>query len=434
MATNAGRTLQDIMRLSPAQRKEYYTADIGYVVIDGNKFDNFGVYSFLWEKSYVKEPTRSSDGSIGNLDSYATFLTGHLQIDFSLMSIDYYRTLMKLIYSKNEFTVECYDIVNDKMIKLRMYFATEEMPTLLTIAQKLQKSSEEWEEWIELVGIQEYTVELIGTNNDLDTIGVIYHYNPPSSTGQSDTTIGESDVVAGDEIIIGGAADWQTETFNGQYKFKYWCDKADGSGAIFIDSQAYTVNSDLVLYAIWEATSSHTLTYNYGLGKPRYDSNNEPIYNKQISYGTPLGTLPSSEEVPSVTYDKVEYKGADSPYYNGGWYKTPVKATAETPVEEDGVLTYESVPLTSATLYWLNRDTTIYQLYDTKSYAVNFNSNGGTPTFNSITAKYGTSIALPNPIRNGFTFKGWYLNGKSFSGTMPPFNITLVAEWQENEE
>lgn len=427
-----GRTIQEIMRLSPEQRKEYYTADIGYVIIDGNKFDNYGTYSFIWEKSYVKEPVRSQgNGNIGNLDSYATFLTGHLQIDFSIMSIDYYRTLMKLIYSKNEFTVECYDIVNDKMIKLKMYFATEEMPTLYTISQKLQKSAEEWEEWIELVGVQDYTVELIGTNNDLDTISVVYHYNPPSSTGLTDRTEAEPDVVIGDEIIIGGAADWQTETFSGQYKFKYWCDKADGTGAIFIDGQAYTVNSDTVLYAIWEATTSNTLTYNYGLGTPRYDSNNEPIYNKQISYGTALGELPNSEEVPSVIYNDVTYSGADSPYYNGAWYKTPVKATAETPVDEDGVVTYQSVPVTSETLYWLHRDTTIYQLYDIKSYTVTFNSNGGTPTFSSISAKYGTNVPLPTPAREGFTFKGWYLTGSLFSGTMPPFNITLVAEWEK---
>lgn len=431
MATGTGRTIQEIMRLTPVQRREYYSVDIGNVVIDGNKFDNYGAYSFIWEKSYVKSPERSQgNGVIGNLDSYATFLTGHFKIDFSVMSIDYYRTLMKLIYSKNEFTVECYDVVYNKRIKLKMYFSTEEMPTLFTIAEKLQKSKDEWEEYIELVGVEGYTVEMIGTNNDLDTISVVYHLNPPEDTAQIDQTIGESDVTAGDEIIIGGAADWQTETFSGRYKFKYWSDKADGTGAIFIDGQAYTVNQDTVLYAIWQATTSNTLTYNYGLGTPLYDSENNAINNKTISYGTPIGTLPNSLTVPSVIYDEQKYEGANSPYYNGGWYKTPVKATAETPIEEDGVITYQSVPLKSTDTYWKHTDTTIYQIYDIKSYTVTFNSNGGT-TFNNVNAKYGTSVALPNPKKDGYTFKGWYLNGKQFTGTMPPFNITLIAEWEQ---
>lgn len=46
------RTIQEIMRLSPEQRRNEYTAvDIGNVIIDGNVFTNYGTYSFLWEKS-----------------------------------------------------------------------------------------------------------------------------------------------------------------------------------------------------------------------------------------------------------------------------------------------------------------------------------------------------------------------------------------------
>lgn len=246
-------TIQEIMMLSPSQRYSQYKAvNINEVIIDGNKFTNYGAYSFLWEKAYVKSPERASNGSMSNLDSQATFITGHLKIDFSLISIDDYRRLMQLVYAKNEFTVECYDIVWDKTIKIKMYFATEEMPKLWTIAEKMQKDINEWENWITLVGMQSYTVEMIGTNNDLDTINVSYHYNPPSSTGESEQTANETDVYKGEEIIIGSIINWQNNTFNNTYKFKNWNTKADGSGFTYIDGNAYTINNDTELYAIWE--------------------------------------------------------------------------------------------------------------------------------------------------------------------------------------
>ena len=132
-------TIAEILRMSLEERKQAYSVSglstfdnkpigIETVIIDGNPFTDYGAFSFLWEKSYVKSPERSGDGTISNLNSYATFLTPHLKIDFSMMSIDSYRILMRdLLYKKNEFLVTCYDIVNDTMTTNKMYFSTEEM-------------------------------------------------------------------------------------------------------------------------------------------------------------------------------------------------------------------------------------------------------------------------------------------------------------------
>ena len=141
-------TIGKILRYSLEERKgsrfnvggvdrEGKPIGISVVKIDGNEFTDYGAFSFLWEKSYVKSPERSGDGSIGNLNSYATFVTPHLKIDFSMMSIDSYRILMKLLYEKNEHIVQCYDIVNNEFTTNNMYFATEEMPKLWTIARAL---------------------------------------------------------------------------------------------------------------------------------------------------------------------------------------------------------------------------------------------------------------------------------------------------------
>lgn len=247
------RTIEQIMRMSPEERRgEYEAVDIGNVVIDGNIFENYGAYSFLWEKTYVKSPTRSNNGSITNLDSYTTFVTGHFKIHFSLMSIDYYRKLMQLLYAKNEHTVTCYDVVYNKRISLNMYFTTEEMPKLYTLAHRVQSmSSDEWESYVELLGVQDLTVEMVSTNTEIDTCTITYHLNPPVS-GYADTTKQIRNIAKGGEVFIGTDANMQSNTFGNRYKFAKWNTKADGTELNYINEQVYTINFDLVLYARWE--------------------------------------------------------------------------------------------------------------------------------------------------------------------------------------
>lgn len=175
-----GRTIEEIMKLPLEERRDSYEANaISTVIIkNGNTtvtLRDYTAYSFVWEKSYIKSPSRSNSGAMSNIEDCKTFVTGHFKIDFSLISIDDYREIMKMVYSgKNEFEVTCYDIVYDRVITLKMYFATEEMPKLWTIANKMQKSNEEWEDWVELVGVQGYTIEMIGTNNDNDIIATYF--------------------------------------------------------------------------------------------------------------------------------------------------------------------------------------------------------------------------------------------------------------------
>lgn len=247
------RTIEQIMRMSPQERRsEYEAVNIGNVVIDGNVFENYGTYSFLWEKTYVKSPTRSNNGSISNLDSYTTFITGHFKINFSLMSIDYYRKLMQLLYAKNEHTVTCYDIVFNRRITLNMYFTTEEMPKLYTLAHRVQSmSSDEWDDYVELLGVQDLSVEMISTNTEIDTCTITYHLNPPVS-GYSDTTKQITNIAKGNEVFIGSGANMQSNTFGNRYKFAKWNTKADGTELNYIDEQKYTINFNLTLYAQWE--------------------------------------------------------------------------------------------------------------------------------------------------------------------------------------
>ena len=246
--------------MSPSERKAAYRAsgisegtprNIDKVTIDNNVFTDYTAFTFLMEKSYVKSPVRSSNGSIDNLDSYAWFLTPHLKMDFSLMSIDTYRTMMKLIQTKNEFTVTCYDVVNDKDVTHNMYFATEQMPKLWAIAKALNG-----DEWVELLGVQDYTVELIGTNTDVSQVSVTYNLNAPSGStwgGETSITIATPINFTLNVGTTLSGEDVSQITFGNTYKFKYWCETADASGFKYIDGNEYMFKSNTTLYAIWEA-------------------------------------------------------------------------------------------------------------------------------------------------------------------------------------
>ncbi len=230
--------------------------NIGIVKIDGNPFTDYKAFSFLWEKSYVKSPERSADGTITNIDSYPTFVTPHLKIDFSMMSIDSYRVLMKLLYEKNEHIVECYDVVNNEFVTNNMYFATEEMPKLWAIARALNG-----EQWVELLGVQDYTVEMIGTNTDVYYNLLTYNMNVPSDASWAyqtsraiavarNTTVGigkDAIVRVGEDVIS-----MQSITFDNTYIFNGWNTKVDGSGINYINGDEYYLMGDTILYAQWK--------------------------------------------------------------------------------------------------------------------------------------------------------------------------------------
>lgn len=257
-------TIAEMLALSIEERKQKYKAiDIDKVSIDGNVFTDYKAFSFLWEKTYVKSPERSSRGAIENLNSYATFVTPHLKIDFSVMSIDSYRKIMSLLYEKNEHIVRCYDVIQDDIIQVNMYFATEEMPKLWTIARALNG-----EQWVELLGVQDYTVELIGTNTNFENIKLTYELNKPTDATWEGTTTSYIEFPKNATVLMGSGAtstikatseeesdksySYQDITFEDKYVFNGWNTKADGTGLNYINGDEYYLMQDKTLYAQWK--------------------------------------------------------------------------------------------------------------------------------------------------------------------------------------
>lgn len=394
--------------------REYEAVDIAEVKIDGNRFRNYGAYSFIWEKTYPKSPERSGNGSLGNLNSYSTFLTAHLIMDFSVMSIDDYRKIMLLHYGANEFTVECYDPIYNRPIKVKMYFATEEMAKLYTIAQNRLLPNGQWEEWVDLVGVTEYKVELIGTNNDLDLVSVRYVYNSDTTpTGAPIPDQYEEDIYLGEEIVVGGNSTFPDTPPSNSLKFKHW---VDGNGLVYTNGAVVTVNAPLTLYAVWETSTKKTLSFNYGLSDEDYTVTNgirEPISNREVQFGQSIGILPKLTVEPSEIYNgELVY-----PYYNGAWYRTPSKNTR----------------VNNNDLYWIDRDTIIYALYDKKLFSVTYHTDTPDITIPTQSVAYDEIVYAPTLYREGYNFKGWYTDREwktAFNGKMPPKNLDLYARWE----
>jgi hypothetical protein len=419
-------TLRDILEMSPEERKARYRVDSGNkhidkVTINGNVFTDYSAFSFLWEKSYVKSPVRSGDGSIGNLNSYSTFLTPHLKIDFGLMSIDSYRKIMQLIYSSNEFLVTCYDVVNNKDTTNKMYFTTEEMPKLWTIVDALNGD----ENAVMLLGVQDYTVEMVGTNVEVDSITINYYLNSPTG-GEQDKLIFSENYSIGEDFILGANSTIEGYSCEG-YNFNGAWHIGSSSGVLYNHNEAFTISKGVVdeksnsinFYADWKATNTYTLTYSYGLGSPQIDTSTmQEITSKQVQVGVAIGELPDSA-TPSVQYGEKGKEKTYYPYSNGGWYKTSQKSP--------------STQVFSTTPYWIDKSATIYQLYDVASYQAKYMVDG--KEYSTVDIEYGAFIQMPKLIKIGYTFKQWDIvgqNGEKVVGNkMPPFPITLTAKFEE---
>lgn len=67
-------------------------------------------------------------------------------------------------------------------------------------------------------------------------------------------------------------------------------------------------------------------------------------------------------------------------------------------------------------------------------YTITFNSDGGTAINNKKVKENGSVIKPADPVKEGYTFDGWYLNDEKFDfNTKITSNITLTAKWLSEE-
>lgn len=395
-------------RLPLYLREFYATRTLDRITIDGTEIQGYFEYSFFEEKTYVKSPERSADGTIGNLNSYASFLTPRLVIKYNYMHISDYRKLMLLLYSKNEFVVQCYDIVRDKRVTHKMYFATPEMPSI-------------HQRYMEVLGVKDYTIELIGTNVDLDKVEIRYHDESNNLIAEATQTVdkGIDAIISYDYTASAG------NRFDGK-----WIDE---KRVVYHNNDTIILSDYLDLYPQVTPNNQYTLSFAYGNGNVLYSNIAGAITNVPILYNQSLSAAISSANITldngkqftfpengtgalSVLYEG-EYK---TPYDFKGWYWTPIAN--------------ENTKVNGNTIYSSGLNRTIYQVYEPRKYNVTYNTNtNGAISFETLKIAYGSVVALPALRMQGFTFIGWYTDQaltQQFSGSMPPKDLTLYAKWE----
>lgn len=427
-------TIGEILRYSLEERKgsrfnsmgvdkDGNSINISEVIIDGVHFTDYKAFSFVWEDSYVKQPERSGSGSIENLNSYAWFLTPHLKIDFSALSIDSYRKLIEMKHSKREFVVTCYDPSYNRMTTNKMYFPPEELPKLLTIARALNG-----EQWVELLGVQDYSIELIGTNASIDKISVLYY----DDTG---AIIHSQEVDRGTETIIDFTFTPSKGKFDGTWISEMGTPYKNGS-YFFVQTGDDKRSVKFTPHIIDE--NEYTLSFNYGKGiEPIQIVNAQTVISVPILNGESISTAIARANIQTTNgtfvfpasgtglaeveyeFDEEKIKVNGNQVYNfRGWYWTS-EENAETKV-------------TGASLFNYNVNRTIYQIYKAIPHTLTYDTGTTEIALGQQSLGYGETVILPRLARNGYSFLGWFLeSGNSAPTIMPPVPLKVFAKWEE---
>lgn len=438
-------TIREILGLDFGDEKRAkYNANSGdkrisEVTIDGVKITGYSAFSFVRKLTYVKSPTRSADGTIGNLDSYPVFTTSQLQIDFSLLDIDMYRSIMNLIYARREHIVECYDIVRDTRVTEKMYFEPEELPKLMTITRQLQGYSDSI---IELLGVQDYVVTMVGTNVPNEIININYYdRNNNIIPNASVQMVENTEIIIGEGVVV---EDVDGYKFNNQWQRGYlengvWEDFDESS---YIGKQAYRVvlekdyekaSRTISFKAVYKPDKEFNLVLNYGLGEPLKDEYGKPRSTFTFVVGETFGDVFERYNIytfPKSKNPTVEFEGETIETHKyKGWYLTPQYAQGSTAVGWYTKITIEG-------------DFAIYQLFDAVTRKVQFDVKTLAPygiSLQSMDVVIGSKVQLPKFVEVKYgdktlEFVGWYTSYENeFDGVMPPKDITLSARWREKK-
>ncbi len=193
------------------------------------------------------------------------------------------------------------------------------------------------------------------------------------------------------------------------YIFNGWY--TSSSSGLKID-ESYLITDNITLYAHWTAkTSSNTFWRNFD----RYDN----------TYMTK-----------NYTYDSY------GQYFPDYWTRTGYTFLGW----NNDRTAYEAIfsPNESVSNAWIDSSypsADLFAIWNINQYTLTINPNGGTWDGyygeESFTQNYNSTIYIQDPIRTGYTFKGWLLSGYGHLSdrtfTFGEGNTTLTAQWEINQ-
>ena len=188
------------------------------------------------------------------------------------------------------------------------------------------------------------------------------------------------------------------------YNFLGWAETASATTAQYQPGGTFTKNADTTLYAVWKI-KTYTITYNLGNGS---------------------GSIPSQTKTHgiNITLSTTRPTPNDSAYEFKGWSES-----------SGGSVQYQP-----GGTFTKNANTTLYAIYQLKTYTITYNANGGSGAPGNQTKTHGVNLTLSSsrPSRSGYSFQGWsessggsvqYQPGGTFTKNE---NKTLYAIWKRS--
>ncbi|OVE82779.1 hypothetical protein BVY04_00040, partial [bacterium M21] len=203
-----------------------------------------------------------------------------------------------------------------------------------------------------------YTVTYDGNTNDSGSV-------PASQTAN-----------VGDPVTIAGYGDLAKTN----YYFNGWNTMANGNGDIYVESDSYTADVSVTLYAQWAVSVPSTYTVTY-------DGNTNDV-----------GTVPA---------DQTKTQGVELTLEtNSGGLSKAGHTLDGWNTQADGL----GIDYAEGASYLTDAALTLYAKWVLDTYTVSYDANGGTGSIADDTKRYGVMLPLSNGAgfsRSGYTFSGW---------------------------
>ena len=189
------------------------------------------------------------------------------------------------------------------------------------------------------------------------------------------------------------------------YVFKGWAKTSTASVVLYKSGQIYDKNENIVLYAVWE-DADYTITYSANGGQ-------NPPAAQTFEFG----------KAATITKETPTKSGYDFLGWGTSAVSTEVKYKSG---EEDTI----------------DKDITLYAIWEKIKYTLNYNLNGGFGTIESFKFNEGDMVIITSvkPTKDGAVFLGWNLDKTSSKviyqpGSSYSFNTstTLYAVWKSSE-
>ena len=191
------------------------------------------------------------------------------------------------------------------------------------------------------------------------------------------------------------------------YTFLGWFTKAEGGKQV---KDGYKLTKDLTLYAHWEKKDTEKKNYT-------------------VTFDCAGGTMVNPET--NLTVNKYEKTDVEETVINASNIPTPTR----TGYTFDGWYTEAEGKGSKLTSYVMNANTVFYAnwLEVKNTVRISFDTQGGL-SIDAQEVTKGQQMSLPTPVKDGYTFAGWYdqpdgQGGNKIDTLSPNEDRTLYAHW-----